>query len=182
MPSDVWPINRRWAVLRDDQDVDVTTLEFADSKATIMLGAAGLGKTFELNRLAQYEQELGRDVKRCRLAEHSGSRDELHGHLSSLSATANANTSIFLDALDESRVPLPRAGLVVAGWIGSSLVGTGARLRITCRSAVWPGDVQQALDTYTGATGCLKGFLRDLTEADVIAAASALGIDAPRHF
>ncbi len=177
--SKLWQIERRWLVLRPGREpVERTTLELADLDALPLFGAAGIGKTVEAKRLADHERSLGRDVREYRLAEHCGtSADELRGLLTSLSDSAGTDTAIYLDALDEAMVPLRRAGLVLAKWVQNELNGKGARLRITCRSAVWPSVLATSMSDYRGEDAYAPAFLQPLTDDDISMAASSRGID-----
>ena len=58
-------------MVRNHEDVSerVQTRELLRYRACGMLGAAGLGKTYELSYLAECDRQRGLDVRQARLAE-----------------------------------------------------------------------------------------------------------------
>jgi hypothetical protein len=65
-----WPIQRSWRVISPESHPKAsTTDELAEEPVCCLLGAAGMGKTFEMGRLRRREQEKGRVVRSERLAE-----------------------------------------------------------------------------------------------------------------
>jgi ABC-type nitrate/sulfonate/bicarbonate transport system ATPase subunit len=58
-----WPVQRRW-IVRDAQGKDqiLNTKDLSDCKAVCLLGAAGLGKTYELAVLSELERATGKKV------------------------------------------------------------------------------------------------------------------------
>jgi len=73
---------------------DVATEDLSRYSACVLLGAAGLGKTFELERLAQIEASDGRQVVRARLAALAQSAEGLEQHPQGMLGTASANTAM----------------------------------------------------------------------------------------
>src|SRR4029453_18899265 len=104
-----WPIRRNWTVNTDGGIIDVPTEGLTLYRGCALLGAAGLGKTFEIDHLAEFEEAAGREIRKARLADLAQSADALVARLDALTADATANTAIFLDALDEVMVPVPQA-------------------------------------------------------------------------
>lgn len=143
-----------------------------------MLGAAGLGKTFEQAYLAELDRAKGLDVIADRLAVLGQTPESLRARLDSLASAATTNTALYLDALDEVMVPVRTAGLIVQRWISDKLGSVRPRLRLSCRSAVWPPGVQSVIEAAYGADGCAFAVLQPLSEEDVLSVASARGIDA----
>ena len=113
--SPTWEITRRWLILSSEGEPDYrTTQDLIDFDSLTLLGSAGIGKTVEAKRLAAHERSFGIDVRERRLAEHSGSSDELKSFLAKFSEGADAQTSLHLDALDEAMMSVKRSGLVLS--------------------------------------------------------------------
>ena len=162
--SPTWNIERVWSATTEAKTEELSTLELSRFHGLIMLGAAGAGKTTEAARLADQERIAGATVHSCRLAEFAESSTELRQHLAKRSRGANERTVLYLDALDEAMIPARRCWLAVKRWVtGGSWQGTGASIRITCRSAVWPSELTQVIREFTAnqpfataATPCLS--------------------------
>lgn len=179
MNPNAWQLDRRWLILRHDSDPEEScTSALSIYRSVVLLGAAGAGKTVEAKRLAESERAAGRDVRECRLAEHSGSSDELSHRLDELASGASDNTVLYLDALDEAMIPLRRAGLIIRNWIDRTLLQSGAALRITCRSAVWPDLLSAKMRELGGQDASCTAMLQPLSNADIAVAAKSGGIDA----
>ncbi len=174
-----WPIERSWLVVTSKGErFVVPTSGLRKWPACGMLGAAGLGKTFEQAYLAELDRAEGLDVIADRLAVLGQTPDGLTARLDLLATAANSNTALYLDALDEVMVPVRTAGLIVQRWISDKLGSVRPRLRLSCRSAVWPPGVQSAIEAVYGADGCAFAVLQPLSEEDVLSVASARGVDA----
>lgn len=175
-----WNILRTWHLDADENDEHQTyaTRDLAQFRSVAMLGAAGLGKTFEAQVLAEYERSLGRDVRWCRLAEFAGTTDQLERRLVELSANASSSTTIILDALDEAMVPLRRCWKTVEQWVSSPQGPGMSHLRITCRPAVWQPGLATAMAALDPQASHAVATLRPLGESDIRGAASASGLDA----
>lgn len=91
-----WPIERRWTVSTDGTLVDAETADLARYRGCVLLGAAGLGKTFEIEHLAELEQAAGREIRRKRLADLAQSADALVPRLDALAESATTSTVIYL--------------------------------------------------------------------------------------
>jgi hypothetical protein len=173
-----WPIERSWEVrTAKGERLLVRTSELRRFRACGLLGAAGLGKTFELDHLAALERADGADVLADRLAVLGQTSDGLASKLASLVNGATPNTALYLDALDEVMVPVQTSGLIIARWVKDSLQSTLPRIRLSCRSAVWPPGVQSAIEEVYGGEECAFAVLQPLSEDDVLAVASFRGID-----
>ena len=90
---------------------------------------------------------------------------------------ADAATRFHLDALDEAMIPARGRWLAVKHWIEQDLPETGASIRITCRTAVWPKGLSDAIRGFCGSESFATAYLQPLTEEDVDAAAESTGID-----
>ncbi len=73
-------------------------------------------------------------------------------------------------------VPVRTASLIVATWVREQLVKTKARLRISCRSAVWPGEVQTAIRESYSADQTAIAYLKPLSDEDIRTVAANSGI------
>ncbi len=179
--STTWGIERVWSATTEDKAEQFRTLELSRFRAVVMLGAAGAGKTTEAARLADQERASGASVHECRLAEFAETTTELAEHLAGLSRGANERTVFYLDALDEAMIPARRRWLAIERWVTEDLAGTGASIRITCRSAVWPSELTQVIRKLVGSESFATAALQPLSDEDIHAAAASQGI-APDTF
>jgi hypothetical protein len=171
-----WPISRTWlAQTNNAERQTVTTTDLHSATACFLLGAAGLGKTYEIARLSEFDRTQGWKPTVVRLAELAQSPSELSSRLERIAKRLTADSVVYLDALDEVLLPVPSAAVVVGRWIRECLFPTKARLRISCRSAVWPAFLHTELgQVYPDA---LTALLQPLTLEDVEAAARSEGLD-----
>ncbi len=172
-----WNIDRAWSVTTKAGTERLATGELSRFRAVVMLGAAGAGKTTEAARLATDERVAGGCVKECRLAEFAETSSELRDHLAALAAAAGPGAIIYLDALDEAMVPGRQRWLAIKHWVHDRLRGTNLRVRITCRSAVWPSELTQVLREFAGNESFATAFLEPLADADILAAAAFHKLD-----
>ena len=178
--SSTWEIERVWSVTSEARTEELSTLELSRFRGLVLLGAAGAGKTIEAARLADQERLAGASLHRCRLAEFESST-ELRQHLAEQSRGANERTVLYLDALDEAMVAARRRWLAIKRWVTEDLAGTGASIRITCRSAVWPSELTQVICELVGRESFATAALQPLSDEDIRAAAASHGI-APAAF
>ncbi|MDO8432366.1 MAG: hypothetical protein Q7S58_08145, partial [Candidatus Binatus sp.] len=157
--------------------IDTETRELARHRGCALLGPAGLGKTFEIEHLAELEQAEGREIRKARLADLAQSADLLASRLEALSANATPGTAIYLDALDEVMVPVPQAGRVVAAWLRGPVRQSGALLRISCRSAIFPESVRASLEDVYGTNRIAYASLQSLNGEDIDVIAGHNGLD-----
>lgn len=179
----VWPIQRQWSCSLSDSPNEETALrtnDLADQLVLVLLGAAGTGKSFEMERMIERDRARGKDVRVGRLASLACDAQGLASALARLSDGARQNTVIFLDSLDESMIPDRFAALKLAEWIRNALSPAKAPLRIACRSAVWPQEVVFALRHTYGASNTMTAILQPLDEHDIRRAAEAEGGDAEK--
>jgi len=101
-----WSIERTWTCpVKKGDDKTRRSAELCSMNAVCLLGSAGLGKTFEMDQMAEIERASGRTVRASRLAMLGFRENGLRAGLNQLSADATAETTIYLDALDEAMVP-----------------------------------------------------------------------------
>ena len=172
-----WNVKRVWRVVTGADeaapDTQFSTVDLARFRCVVLLGAAGAGKTTEARLLADHERAARCVVHERRLAEYT----ELAGCLTQLARGANAATRFHLDALDEAMMPERRRWLAVKHWIEQDLRETGASIRITCRTAVWPPELSDELRGFCGSESFATAYLQPLTEDDVDVAAESTDID-----
>jgi hypothetical protein len=172
-----WPIARTWIIRAKSNEREMATTDAVGSiPVCFILGSAGLGKTYEADRLAEVDRAHGRVPIVVRLAELAQSPTELATRLEGVSTRLTAQSVLYLDALDEVMLPVPSAAVVIGKWIRESVVPTGAWLRISCRSAVWPARLQSELrQVYPDAA---TAILQPLSLKDVAIAASTEDVNA----
>ncbi len=176
-----WPITRSWSVISDEGNRQLfATSGLARFRACCLLGSAGLGKTFELQELATAEGS-GSNVRHHRLTTLALAADGLASRLATISADVSDDSVIYLDALDEVMVPIPTAGLAVATWIRDHLAKSKPKLRISCRSAIWPAEVLTAIMDVYGKDDTVAATLQALSKEDIETVASSSGINAPEY-
>lgn len=175
--STTWNIERIWSVTTNNETEQTRTADLSRLRAVVMLGAAGSGKTTEADRLASQERVAGASVRACRLAEFAETTKELAEHLAGLAEGANERTVFYLDALDEAMIPARRRWLAIKHWITGELQDTGASVRVTCRSAVWPPELTQVIGEFAGKQSFATALLHPLYDDDILAVAKAHGID-----
>jgi hypothetical protein len=175
----LWPIQRKWIVTRrNNGEEEVLTNELRRYRVCVLLGSAGLGKTYEMRRLARDDGQSELDVRGpVRLADLGTTPESLERKLAEIAAGATHRTAISLDALDEVMVPVQTAGKILAAWIRDTLKGIGPVLRISCRSAVWPSKIEAAIREVYGEEESRVAHLQPMTEDDVTRAANCYGLD-----
>ena len=176
--STPWNIERIWSATIADTTEPFSTPELSRFRGLVMLGTAGSGKTTEAARLATQERASGRSVHECRLAEFSDTSTTLEERLRSLSEGANHRTAFYLDALDEAMQPTRRVWLAIKHWITNHVQDSGASIRITCRSAIWPSELTRVIVDFAGEHASATARLHPLTDDDILAVAAFHEVDA----
>lgn len=173
-----WGIERSWTVVTAKGARErVKSTELREHRACALLGAAGLGKTFELEHLASLDKADGLDVRSERLASLGQTPESLENRLKHWAQGVTERTVFYLDALDEVMVPVRTAAFIIDRWIRESFATVKPFLRISCRSAVWPSLVESAIvNTYDEVSYCVA-HLELLTNDDVRAVATQHGLD-----
>lgn len=176
--STTWNIQRIWSATIADTTEPLPTLELSRFRGLVMLGSAGSGKTTEATLLANQERASGTSVYECKLAEFADTSTTLEERLRSLSEGADERTAFYLDALDEAMQPTRRVWLAIKHWIANHVQDSGAAIRITCRSAVWPSELTQVIADFAGEHASATARLRPLTDDDILAAAASHDLEA----
>lgn len=171
-----WPIERRWRILYpEDVREELTTRQLADKRACCLLGASGLGKTFELKHFEDLDREAGRvSPGTLRLAQFS---DGLKAGLREVVAGRGPDLALHLDALDEAMAHIPWAEDQLAAWIRQDAGDAPPFLRITCRSTVRPKAVEEALRATYGEISVYVASLQPLSDDDIANVARFEGVD-----
>jgi len=176
----IWPVKRNW-LIRDEKEShrSLETLELSQYRVLILLGAAGLGKTFEMKRLESQERETGRRVVNLSLGSAATSGHDLRRRIDQVAEEAGNEGAIYLDSLDEALVPIGTAAGVIESWVKERLA-TKPILRIACRSAVWPKIVRQALDSVYERTDITVVELQPFGDEAINSILEAEGLDSAR--
>lgn len=185
-----WKINRQWRVHVRTQEPQLQSTEsLAAYPAVILLGAAGIGKSFELNRLMEADRSAGLEVRSERIVTIARTNDALEAGLRKLVEGATATTAIHLDGLDEAMLSNRQLQLSLEHFISDSLARTQARLRIACRSGVWPNYLRGIMDRCIRPIDgepdqdCTpQAVLQPLTDEDLITIAEREGVASPANF
>ena len=117
-------------------------------------------------------------MAQARLAELATSPDRLEAKLKELSQSIDAGVVIHLDAVDEATITGAATGRILAGWIRDELSITRPRLRISCRSAVWPDSIKQALDDAYSDGRIMVASLLPIDLQEICRVATSEGLDA----
>ncbi|WP_165074924.1 NACHT domain-containing protein [Paludisphaera rhizosphaerae] len=172
-----WPIQRSWSIRSTEPHPEVLrTYQLVDERVCCLLGAAGMGKTFEMQRLKIREEKV-RPISFERLAAMGATADRLESELKNLSRNLDDDAVLYLDALDEALVRGRSIARVLAGWIRDDLSVKQPWLRISCRSAEWPESIKEAL-AAAYPDGCVKvASLQPLDPTEIGLIASAEGFE-----
>lgn len=173
-----WPIDRSWLLRNSEENLKVVnTQELADYRVACLLGAAGLGKTYEINHLLAVDKSDGYTCTHYDLGKNCSTGEALQQLLNSIPHIADAKYTIFLDSLDEVMIPVTTASNIISNWIEKQLVHK-PRLRIACRSAVWPGILHQSLKLVYDENDIHSTELQPFTEDNIRIIADSEGITA----
>ena len=141
----IWPIERNWVQTGEEGTRKLfKTSELADFQAVCMLGAAGSDKTHELGILRRLETEKIGRVVNIDLGALSASGSEVRKRLGDELSRDELPRVFYLDSLDDAMVPIKNVAGILEDWL-SKEVGKDTKLRIACRSTVWPNIISQAL-------------------------------------
>jgi hypothetical protein len=155
-PEQSWSDNHD--LFRNGQIRRVETL--ADEQCVVLLGEPGIGKSDVMRQL----RGNGRQIDLGAVSEHTLVKElsEFVGQLDHCEGTS----ILQLDGTDEFTDNIR----FVSGRLGDALKNVPAgrvRLRIGCRTAVWPKDLQEVLQNHFGVNGVHVFELIPLQRADV---------------
>jgi energy-coupling factor transporter ATP-binding protein EcfA2 len=148
--------------------------------ALVVLGEPGIGKSTLLSELEGLAEAQDRKPIRIDL-ETSGSEERLHQRLT-VPAIIHAGTSappadLLIDGFDTGLLSVPTLGGLLAEVFGDYPRDADLRIRIACRSAVWPQSLQQALKDKWGEDRVEIVEMAPLRRCDAALAAQQEGLD-----
>lgn len=168
-----------------DERTSVPLASLSEIPCLVLLGLPGLGKSSEIQLAAREAISRGEAAEIIALGRLS-SADELTARLE-VAAAASAPSSriwnIFLDGLDEALPLFGQSGNVLRNALSSlaqALDLTRVRLRISCRSAEWPRELEPDLKDFWSGLEIFE--LQELSDRDVAIAASQFSPEAAARF
>ncbi|MCG6861743.1 MAG: ATP-binding protein [Chromatiaceae bacterium] len=163
------------------ENPDLTVLSRLDQlSVTVLLGEPGMGKSTLLAEARTRAESEGRRVVPLDLASFS-SEDRLLRRLTApeiLKAEGDGiPTDLLIDSFDTGLLGIPTLADFLADAFRDYPVSPHLRIRLACRSAVWPASLEETLVAHwgNGAVGIYE--LAPLRRCDVSAAATTEGID-----
>ena len=161
----------------------IATKEVLKSPCVALLGEPGIGKSTTLRAsIADLRGEIesrGDHMVTFDLSEF-GTDDRLERHLSTAfeRAPQTGCLHVFLDSLDECRIEIPNVAAMLIGILKRQASSVPRlRLRLACRTADWPVQLENALPELFGQDNYAAYELLPLRRCDVVAAAVNFGID-----
>lgn len=157
------------------------TSHLAGIPCLVMLGEPGTGKTKELDRLRSVDAQSGwrqLDVDLNTVSSDEGLEQRIFATEEFNALETGDSLLIYLDSFDECLLRLETVGNILGERL-SQLDAQRLRLRIACRTAVWPRSLEAALrQVWDGEVNVLE--LQPLRQTDVKLAAADHGIDGDR--
>lgn len=164
----------------DNPDLVVLS-KLADLPAVVLLGEPGMGKTMLLGDADVLAKAEGRNPVRIDLGDY-GSEERLYRCLTDrdiLAAGVSAlPADLLIDGVDTSPLSIPVLASLLAEALRKYLKSVDLRVRLTCRSAVWPSTLEDALIAHWGEAQVRVFEMAPLRRQDVAQAAQAEGLDA----
>jgi hypothetical protein len=163
--------------------------KIADVPCLVLLGEPGMGKSYameaELDLVSAKASEQGqavlfRDLRSYRKKELRAKVFE--NPVFQTWIKGDHMLHLFLDSFDECRISIKRLASLLADELQEYQAHSQRlKLRIACRTAEWPGLLENGLKKIWGAESVQAYELAPLTSGDVRVAAVAEGFD-PDHF
>jgi len=154
--------------------------DIAEHRAVALLGEPGMGKSTLLRDMRDLCEGKGRRAILIDLAEY-GSEDRLLRHLQAPEILAAGSTGpatdLLLDGIDVCSLEIPTLVSVLAEAFRGYSATQDLRIRVTCRSAVWPTLLEDTLVEHWGGACVTVAELAPLRRCDVEVAAVAEGLD-----
>ncbi|MEX0653497.1 MAG: DNA-directed RNA polymerase [Phycisphaeraceae bacterium] len=154
-----------------------------------LLGEPGIGKSTALEACVESTRAAAEDqgdhLLHLNLSQY-GSEDRLDRHLRESREVrawveGSGTLHLFLDSLDECRVHVPTVAALLLGVLQKfEDQRDRLRLRIACRTAEWPQQLEPGLSELWGNEGYAAYELLPLRRADVEEAARTSGLDPER--
>ena len=176
------PDDKYGAMLHPDVD---QLASFANAQCLVMLGEPGIGKTTEFDaevQSVQAQENDGNRTMRVDLNEYQTDArlidDAFQGETNREWAVGSQTLHMFFDSLDEGRLEIKNVAKILASQLRAVAdKAARLRLRLTCRTAEWPSSLEQALQEVFGEENVSVIELVPLRRMDVVAAATAEGLN-----
>ncbi len=155
---------------------------FADKPCLVLLGEPGIGKTTEFDAECERLKRAGEVVHRVGL-QNFNTDYLLVQELSDVRVVLERPEEssclyLFFDSLDEGRLEIRNIAQVLAHHLTKlKPFVSRLRLRIACRTAEWPTSLEETLKDIWNKDNVQVLTLAPLRRRDVLAAATAEGID-----
>jgi hypothetical protein len=156
-------VQRNWLQRSDGEGIEpksYTTDMLTECQALVLLGEPGVGKSFELKALSDWERSGG-EFGIYQLLRQLSSPDELQERVMARIDKAGERPAsgvlLYLDALDEARCSQDALAVELQELLRALTLRLGQppRLRLTCRTAHWPDDLERGLKTLYKSAFCV---------------------------
>lgn len=156
-------VQRNWLQRSDGEGIEpksYTTDMLTECQALVLLGEPGVGKSFELKALSDWERSGG-EFGIYQLLRQLSSPDELQERVMARIDKAGERPAsgvlLYLDALDEARCSQDALAVALQELLRALTLRLGQppRLRLTCRTAHWPEGLERGLKTLYKSAFCV---------------------------